>query len=502
MARRLRWPRPTWLALAAAALAAIGPSAAPAAAAVPGPYFSAPFRAHANSYTFGQTPSWSRDGDVLSQEPDRTGILQVYRSALDGSSRHCVTCGGTPGPNGFAEERSQGDWLMFCSYGDQPEHFGSPCLGGYGGDLYVTRPNGTDVTRLTRKSDPNDGVDYKTPNGVPYDNYHPYWSPDGHHIVWTRTEARPLDQGGQRWEMMLADFVAPNHGRPHLAHVRVVGPAFGVYETQQWAPDGSGFLFSAFGPRKSPFQATPPGWMHQELYFMRLYGRGASPAHPRVTQLSDNLPVYQEQAAFTPDMREVVFMSNRNSPNGSWYDEVIAAAQRTGFDAPDPGSTGVPQFLADFSDPSFRSDLFMVDVRTHDLRQLTDFHNVVPEFHWNRGYTKLLWSGIIGGSNRSFVTRVGRFPTVARALRRVPSKIPARGLYGHHVEMARVRGSTRTGRGLTAKEAAPVAQAGADQQTIPPIVRTYVGEWYQQLQALGDAAGVDIPNPTLGPTSP
>ena len=185
---------------------------------------------------------------------------------------------------------------------------------------------------------------------------------------------------------MLADFVAPRRGRPHLAHVRVVGPAFGIYETQQWAPDGSGFLFTAFGPRRSPFQSTPPGWMHQQLYFMRVYGRGASPAHPQVTQLSDDTPVYQEQAAFTPDMREVIFMSNRNSADGSWYDEVIAAAQRTGFDAPDPGSTGTLQFLADFSDPHFRSDLFMVDVRTHDLRELTDFHNVVPEFNWSFDY--------------------------------------------------------------------------------------------------------------------
>ncbi|MGN6168836.1 MAG: hypothetical protein ACTHQQ_11795, partial [Solirubrobacteraceae bacterium] len=45
-----------------------------------------------------------------------------------------------------------------------------------------------------------------------------------------------------------------------------------------------------FGPRESPYQAAPPGWMHQQLYFMRLYGRGASPSRPLVTQLSDNTP--------------------------------------------------------------------------------------------------------------------------------------------------------------------------------------------------------------------
>ncbi len=113
---------------------------------------------------------------------------------------------------------------MFCSYGDQLEHYGNPCLGGYGGDLYVMRPNGTDTTRLTQSSDPGDGANFDVPAGVPYDNYHAYWSPNGRNLVWTRTEAYPLSEGGQRWEIMLADFVSPKHGRPHLANVRVVGP--------------------------------------------------------------------------------------------------------------------------------------------------------------------------------------------------------------------------------------------------------------------------------------
>jgi hypothetical protein len=372
------------------------------------------------------------------------------------------------------------------------------------------RPNGSDATRLTRSSDPGDGVSFDVPGGVAYDNYHPYWSPDGRHLVWTRTEAYPLAEGGQRWEIMLADLVARRHGRPHLAHVRVVGPAYGVYETQHWAPDGSGFLFTAFGPRQSPYQSTPPGWMHQQLYFMRLYGRGASPAHPRVTQISDDLPVYQEQAAFTPDMRDVIFMSNRNSPTGSWYDQVIAAAQRTGFDAPDAGSTGTIQFLADFSDPNFRSDLFMVDVRTHDLRELTDFRNVVPEFSWNSSYTKLLWAGVVGAPNLNYITRVGSFPTVGAGQRRTPSRIPAPGLSGEPIDMKRlgiqasVRPSLSTGAARRAQagraaRGAPagtnVPQTGRDRQTIPPVVVAYYKLWLEQLKALGQAAGTNIGNP-------
>src|SRR5262249_12599223 len=100
----------TVAALTIAAAMVLAPTAG--AAKRNGPFFSAPFRAHVNSYTFGQTPSFARDGDVFSQEVDPgSGLLQVYRSRLNGSKRGCITCGGTPGPNGFPEERPQGDWL-------------------------------------------------------------------------------------------------------------------------------------------------------------------------------------------------------------------------------------------------------------------------------------------------------------------------------------------------------------------------------------------------------
>jgi Tol biopolymer transport system component len=426
-------------------------------AAAPGPYFSKPFEVHANSHDFGQAPTWTRDGGVLSQEDDSSGIQQVWRSRLDGSRKRCLTCGRLSGSSGFAEERPQGDWVMLCSWAKSPIHLGGPGLGGYGSDLFVMRAHGSKPVWLTRKTNP--------PDGIPYDNYHPYWSPDGRQIVWTRTRAYPLSEGGQKWEILLADFVAPRHGAPHLAHVRVVGPAFGVYETQHWAPDGSGFLFTAFGPRRSPFTARPPGWMHQQLYFMRLHGRGASPAHPRVTQLTDDAPVYQEQAIFTPDMRGVIFMSNRNSPNGSWYNQVIAAAQAVGFDAPFPGSVGAPQFLADFSDPDFTSDLYLLDLRTRALRQLTSFRYVIPEFDWNRDQTKLLWTALV--DRRYSLTQIGSFGR-------------------SHGPPARRRGRV-------------VRQRSKDKTTVPAVVGTYAALWLQQLRQLGEQSGADIAAPSFGP---
>ena len=502
LARLAVWSAATALALTPVAGAA---DAAPG----PGPYFSAPFRVHTNSHTFGQTPSWTTTGGVLSNEPDRAQIEQVYSSRLDGSRRSCLTCGRLPGPSGFPEERRQGDWILFCSMGAQPEHFGAPCLGGYGSDLYAMRPDGSEATRLTSSSDPAGGAPYDSgPSGVPYDNYHPYFSPDGRHVAWTRTEAYPLAQGGQRWEILLADFVVPAHGRPHLSHVRVVGPAFGVYETQAWAPDGSGFLFTAFGPRRSPFQSTPPGWMHLELYYMRLYGRGASPAHPRVTHMTDDDPAYEEQAVFTPDMRDVIVMTSRARP-GTWYQTVITAALWTGFDAPDPGSAGTPMFLADFSDPRFTADLYMVDVATGAVRRLTNFGRVIPEFEWNFDYTQLLWSG--NARPDSHTTRTATFAGITAAQRRIP-RAPAPGLFGAPIVMARVHGGDlrpvpapapvpAPGR---APAVVPRAQPGnatgsgsGDRQTIPPVVGSYLALLLAQLHDLAALTAVRIGQPTL-----
>jgi WD40-like Beta Propeller Repeat len=479
------------------------------AAGAPGPYFSASFHVHRSPYTFGQTPTWTPAGDVLSNEPDRAGVEQVYASHLNGSGIRCLTCGRVPGPNGFPEQQPGGRWILFCSMGTQPkQHFGGPCLGGYGSDLYAMHPNGTNVTRLTAASDPAGGVPYDAPGGgVPYDNYHPYWSPNGRQLVWTRTEAYPLARGGQRWEILLADFVAPAHGRPHLAHIRVVGPAFGVYETQAWAPDGSGFLFTAFGPRNSPFQATPPGWMHLELYFMRLYGRGASPAHPRVTHLTANDPAYEEQATFTPDMREVIVMTSRARP-GTWYQTVITAAQWLHFDAPNPGSAGTPMFLADFSDPKFTSDLYMFDLATGAVRQLTNFGHVVPEFGWNRTHTKLLWTEEVGtpgvpGRPIGHITRVASFPGITPGEAAVPRRTPPE-LFGAPIDMARVAASKANAGVSRSLGMATLAQSDASRATHqasigspPPVVGSYVQLLVAQLHELASLAAGRIIEPSF-----
>ena len=76
-----------------------------------------------------------------------------------------------------------GKWIVFESYGRRSVRLGGPGLGGFGGDLYVMRPDGSHPYRLTTASDPNNGAPYGQSEGVPYDNFHAYWSPNGRQVI-------------------------------------------------------------------------------------------------------------------------------------------------------------------------------------------------------------------------------------------------------------------------------------------------------------------------------
>jgi hypothetical protein len=235
---------------------------------------------------------------------------------------------------------------------------------------------------------------------------------------------------------------------------------------------------------------------------MRLYGARASPAHPRVTLVGDNAPFYEEQAVFTPDMKTVLMMSNRGATTGSWYDLVASATQRTGFDAPDTGSTQTLEFLADFDGSDFHSDLFAVDLRTGAIRRLTYFNLVLPEFFWDAGYARLLLP--LNARGRT-VTYVGRFRAITAAERAIPKTTPA-WLYGRPVDMARVGAQAQSirdpgptdnapsavGRPARPAPAFPHARKTGDVRTVPAVTGTYVGLWLNDLKALAAKANLSF----------
>ncbi len=165
--------------------------------------------------------------------------------------------------------RPQGDWILFHSWVGHTITFGAPGYGGIGSELYAMRPDGSDVTKLY--------ADPPVENGEGTDDYHAYWSPDGNRIVWTHFNGNIINGGGQgTWDVRVANFVVSD-GKPTLTNVRVVRPDDGHwYETQWWAPDGSGFLYTeSWGTA-----------IDTELFYCRLPKTGPCQS----TQLTDTRP--------------------------------------------------------------------------------------------------------------------------------------------------------------------------------------------------------------------
>ena len=232
-----------------------------------------------------------------------------------------------------------------------------------------------------------------------------------------------------------------------------------------------------------------------------------------MTKISDDTPAYNEQAVFTPDMKTVIMMSNRSNPENSWYDLIVSAAMRTGFDAPNTGSTQTLQFLSDFIGSDFNSNLYAVDVRTKAIRQLTDFANgVVPEFYWNHDYSKIIIGVETKGANNvDLPTWIGQFNGISNSERQVPKQIPAPGLEGTPVNMARVGSQAQAIRdpgptdNVSVRVPLPSIRAAAQPHatersgtsTVPGVVATYLGLWLNDLTALSRLSGQSISTPPL-----
>lgn len=346
-------------------------SCAPAARAYV-PYATAPFSASTLKHTFSQAPAFMPDGRIVDSENLGANGVQVYVSNEDGSARRCLTCT-LKGPNQVPQPRPQGDWVLFHSWAGHSITLGGPGYGGIGSELYVVRPDGTHITKLY-------GLDPAHGNGEGTDDYHAYWSPDGRRLVWAHFNGNFItDTGNGRWDVRVADFVVKD-GKPALENVRVVRPDNGHwYETQWWAPDGSGFLYTE----------STGNMTNTELFFCRLEADGC-----HVRQLTRNI-AWDEQAIFTPDMRDVIFMSSRDHPG--FYNTF----EQITLDLDLPNNLDnlaiLPVFEAAFLQPVAEeyTDLYDIHLATDQVRRLTvsgDDGFIVPEFTWDPANRRLVWT--------------------------------------------------------------------------------------------------------------
>jgi Tol biopolymer transport system component len=337
------------------------------------------FSVTTHSFAFGQAPVFLDDGRVVHAKNYGKGAgQQVYVANFDGSGEQCVTCGtGAPkAPNGVPAAQPKGDWIIFHSWDQRQIKVGSPGFGGLGSALYAVRVDGSGMTQLT-------GTDAAHGSGEGEDDYHAYWSPDGKQVVWAHLNWNFVTDGGNgRWDVRVADFVVGSDGKPSLRNVRVVRPANGhYYETQWWAPDGSGFLYTeSWGTA-----------MNLELFYCKLVDDGRRCEVTRLT--NDN--AWDEQALFTPDMKRVIFMSSRDRPG--FLNSFTVLTEAAGLPADYDYLLILPLFEAGFLQPVGQetTDLYELTLATGAVRRLThdgDDGWIIPEFTWDPKSRFLMWT--------------------------------------------------------------------------------------------------------------
>ena len=378
--------------LAAAGLAIAVMLAAPVGAAAAADYSTAPFKETTNPYAYGQAPVFMPNGKqvVFGKDFETGASNQIYISNFPkGSDLKCLTCTGpdtsVSNVNGVPAVRSQGDWILFSSWRGRYITFGSPGYGGIGSALWVMHPDGSDQTQLTETScefvtcNTNSPGSFGADEG--WDDYHAYWSPNGKMIEWAHFDGNLPTGGVGKWDVELANFVVKN-GKPMLTDVRVVRPANGHwYETQWWAPNGSGFLYT----ETTGAAATP------HLFFCRLIDQDSA---CRVRQLTDD-PSWDEQALFTPNMKDVIFMSSRDQPGlfNTWAE----TAQTLGLPNDYDWLLILPLFEAGYLQPVGQeyTDLYELDLATGSVRRLTTDGKdgwITPEFSWDPKGKFLMWT--------------------------------------------------------------------------------------------------------------
>lgn len=335
------------------------------AAADAGSYARAPWKTSTHPYTFGQAPELSPNARNVVFNDDQGEGMQLYRSRVNGSRRRCLTCGMAP-PNMVPVWRPQGDRILFHAWRTNRITIGAPGFGGLGSNLSVMKPDGSDVVELTTD-----------PEGV--DNFHAYWSPNGRKVVWTHINCNFVTEDGRcRWDIRLARYEQGGEEGPRLENMRIVRPGSGhFYETQWWAPDGSGFLFTE----------SVDTAVNLELFFYRTKGA-------EITRLTDNL-AWDEQAIFTPDMKSVIFMSSRDHPG--FYNTYSTVADAIDLTASFDHVLSLPIFEVGFLQPVLpeATDLYQLDLKSQAVRRLTHDGEdgwIIPEFVWDDRRDRLFWT--------------------------------------------------------------------------------------------------------------
>jgi len=248
----------------------------------------------------------------------RDGDYALFGVAADGGHERRLTKekGDPATPKGLFFQTQpawspNGKRIAFASRRDGPSH------------IFVTRPNGTGVRRLTSSARDDD---------------HPAWSPDGRRIAFGREGAL---------------FVVPAEG----GRARRLGRGFGDAADPAWSPNGK---LVAYDYRR-------PGFSIREIWVMGVNGRNSR----QVTRLG----AVSAHPSWSPDGRRLAFHSNAR---GGHYEIYSIGVDGTGLrrETRSAIDTIEPAWSPDGKEIAFSRDgaIWEVD-RAGNARQITSAQN-------------------------------------------------------------------------------------------------------------------------------
>lgn len=221
-----------------------------------------------------ECPYWSPNGRSIAFVSDRDGG-GVYLMAGDGSNQRLLTAEFTRCEISDATMAwsQNGQWFSFLSCPDGPP------------DIYVVKPDGSDLTNLTH-------------NPASDDSFH--WSPDGRQIAFGS------DRDGNK-EIYLLDVQAALKGKADANPLRLTNnPAVDV--PAGWSPDGTRLLFL------SERDGNP------DVYIMNADGSGQ-------TRLTTD-PALDYYPAWSPAGQWIAFVSKRDGNHEIYVMAADGSGQR------------------------------------------------------------------------------------------------------------------------------------------------------------------------------
>ena len=157
--------------------------------------------------------AWSPDGSAIAFQSTRGGSDEIFTMDPDGGHIRRLTDG--RGYNEYPSWSPDGQWILFNSTRDG---VGEGGRNGYYRDLYLMRPDGRDVHRVTRHTGTFAFAS---------------WSPDGRALAFESDRAGPWD---------IYTMQADGSGVQQLTHHQNSAGSAGF---PRWSPDGNRIAFGA-----------------------------------------------------------------------------------------------------------------------------------------------------------------------------------------------------------------------------------------------------------------